>query len=219
MTRVASPDSASPEFASPDRPARSLVARARPALLAAPALSLAAAGLLHPHGLTYDTASMWTTLHVLGIFAFPLVGVALAWLVGLRTDALAWAVRVTAFVYATAYSALDVVNGVAAGYMTWRLGPDVPRPRAISVVFKIGGDLGTVGSYALLAACLLLVLDVLGRFTAAVTLRLPVLALLPGAYLVHTHHIFAPLGVLGMVLIGLGAGYVAWLAARPSATG
>ncbi len=79
---------------------------------------LAVAGLFHPHHLTYDTSTRWWTLHVPGLLVFPLVGLALAALVGGRRDPVAWAVRLTAYVYATFYSALDVVSGIGAGYVT-----------------------------------------------------------------------------------------------------
>ena len=81
---------------------------------------------------------------------FPLVGVALAALVRGRTDPVAWAVRLAAYVYATFYTALDVISGVAAGYVTHELGPGVPRPEAVSLLFRIGTPLGEIGSWALL---------------------------------------------------------------------
>ena len=62
-------------------------------LLALPALSLAVAGLLHPHHLTYDTSYRWFALHLPGLLVFPLVGVALAVLVRTRADPLAWGIR------------------------------------------------------------------------------------------------------------------------------
>ena len=83
--------------------------------LALPGLVLAVAGLFHPHYLVIGTAPRWTMLHVAALFVFPLIGVALAMLVRGRTDPVAWAVRLTAFVYAAAYTALDVISGIAAG--------------------------------------------------------------------------------------------------------
>src|SRR6478752_4373524 len=174
---------------------------AQPLLLALPALLLAAAGLLHPHHLSYDTSWRWFTLHLPGLLAFPLVGVALAALVRLRTDPLAWAVRVAAYVYATFYTALDVISGVAAGYVTHELGPGVPRPEAVSLLFRIGTPLGEIGSWALLVTCTLVVVDQVRRHGARGSVAL---VLLPGAWLVHVGHIFAPEGVAGMLLIALG---------------
>ena len=69
------------------------------------------------------------------------------------------AVRLTAYVYATFYSALDVVSGIAAGYVTRELGPGVPRPDEVRLLFRIGTPLGEIGSVALLACTALLVVD------------------------------------------------------------
>ena len=178
----------------------------RALVLGIPALALAVAGLFHPHHLTYDTSYRWFALHVAGLTVFPLVGVALAALVGGRTDAIAWVVRLTAYVYATFYSALDIISGVAAGYVTHELGAGVPRPDEVRLLFRIGTPLGEIGSGALIACASVLVLDQLARRRA-----LPVLLLVPGAVLVHVGHIFAPEGVAGMVLIAVGtAGTALW---------
>jgi len=189
----------------------------RPLLLAAPAFALALAGLFHPHHLTYDTSQRWFVLHVAGLLVFPLVGVALAALVRLRSDPLAWAIRLTAYVYATFYSALDVISGVAAGYVTHHLGPDVPRPEAVSLLFRIGTPLGEIGSWSLIACAALISIDAVrqhGRPGAIGVL------LIVGGWFVHTDHIFSPKGVLGMLLIGLGTAAVAQLdATRPKSSG
>lgn len=177
-----------------------------PLLLALPGLALAAAGLFHPHGLSYDTAWRWFALHVPGLLVFPLVGAALAVLVRGRTDAVAWVVRLSAYVYATFYTALDVVSGIGAGWVTHQLGPGVPRPAAVSQMFRIGTPLGEVGSWALLVCVAVLVTDQLVRLRAPALVGL---VLLPGAWLVHVGHIFAPEGVAGMALLGVGTGALA----------
>jgi hypothetical protein len=183
-----------------------------PALLALPALALAAAGLLHPHHLTFDTSWRWFTLHVAGLVVFPLVGWALAELVVGRRDPLAWLVRLAAYVYATFYTALDVVSGLAAGWVTHQLGPGVPRPEAVSQLFRVGTPLGRVGEWALLLVVLALVVDRLVRQRAdAATWAVGAVTLVPGAWLVHVGHIFAPEGVAGMALLAVGA---AWWAHR-----
>lgn len=173
------------------------------ALVAAPALALAVAGLFHPHRLDASTADRWFGLHLAGLLVFPLVGLALAWLVRGRSDPVAWVVRVTAYVYATFYTALDVVSGLAAGYVTRELGPGVPRPDEVRLLFRIGTPVGEVGSWALLACVVVLAVDQLVRHRAP---AVPVLLLVPGAWLVHTDHIFSPLGVAGMALLGVGSG-------------
>jgi hypothetical protein len=189
---------------------RTVVAVPRhPALLALPGLALAAAGLFHPHHLTYDTSWRWYTLHLPGLLVFPLVGLALAELVRGRSDPVAWLVRLSAYVYATFYTALDVVSGIAAGYVTHELGPGVPRPAAVSLLFRIGTPLGHVGSVALIVCAALLTVDQLRRSRAWL-----VVLLVPGAVLVHLDHIFSPKGVAGMVLLGLGTGGAAISARR-----
>lgn len=154
---------------------------------------------------------MWFALHVPGLVVFPLVGLALAQLVAGRRDALAWCVRLTAYVYATFYTALDVISGVAAGWVTHELGPGVPRPDEVRLLFRIGTPLGEVGSIALIACCGFLVVDQVRRNGLGAW---PVLLLLPGAAFVHVGHIFAPEGVAGMVLIAAGT-LGAARAARP----
>jgi hypothetical protein len=178
-------------------------------MLAVPGLVLAVAGLFHPHHLSYDTSWRWFALHVPGLLVFPLVGLALAELVHDRRDAAAWAIRVTAYGYATFYTALDVVSGIAAGYVTHELGPGVPRPESVSLLFRVGTPLGHVGSLALIACCALVTLDLVVRRRAW-----PALILVPGAVLVHVGHIFAPTGVAGMLLLGVGTAATAWSARR-----
>jgi hypothetical protein len=180
-----------------------------------PGIGLAVAGVFHPHVLSYDSAQRWFLLHVLGLAVFPLVGVALAALMGLRRDVLAWAVRVTAYLYATFYSALDVISGIAAGYVTRELGPGQPRPDEVRLLFRIGSALGEVGSWALLLGCALAVADQLHRHGLA---ALPGLVIVPGAWLVHIDHIFAPTGVTGMGLIGLGTAWLAVLARKEASS-
>ena len=167
------------------------------------------AGLFHPHHLTYDTSWRWFALHLPGLLVFPLVGLALAELVRGRGDPVAWLVRLSAYVYATFYTALDVVSGIAAGYVTHELGPGVPRPHEVSLLFRIGTPLGHVGSVALIACVALLAADQLWRHRAW-----GALLLVPGAVLVHLDHIFSPRGVLGMLLLGVGTGATAISARR-----
>lgn len=178
-----------------------------PLLVAAPGLVLGVAGLFHPHHLTYDTAGRWFALHVAGLVVFPLVGVALAWLVHGRRDPLAWVVRISAYGYATFYSALDVISGIAAGYVTREMGEGYVRDDEVRLLFRIGTPLGEVGSWCLLAAALAVTVDAVRRLGLP---GAPTAVMLVGAYLVHTDHIFAPLGALGMVLVGLGTGWVVY---------
>jgi hypothetical protein len=177
----------------------------RGTLAAAPALVLALAGLFHPHHLTHQSSGTWWGLHVAGLFAFPLVGLALAAQVRGRRDPVAVVAVLGAFLYATAYTALDVINGIGAGFVTSRLGAGEPRPDEVRSLFLIGSPLGAVGSWALVAAALLVAVDALVRRGL---LAGPGLLLVPGALLVRTDHIFWPWGVLGMVFVALGTGWL-----------
>lgn len=169
-------------------------------LVAVPGLSLAGAGLFHPDGLNYDTSLRWYALHVPGLLVFPLVGVALAVLVRGRGDPVAWIVRLSAYVYATFYTALDVINGITAGYVTRQLGPGAPRPDEIRSIFDIGRPIGDIGEWGLMVCCLAIAVDQVMRHRVR---GLPALVLIPAAWLVRTDHIFSPLGVLAMTLLGL----------------
>jgi len=179
-----------------------------------PGLALAVAGLFHPHSLTYHSAQQWFLLHITGLAVFPLVGVALGALMGRRRDVLAWTVRVTAYVYATFYSALDVISGIAAGYVTRELGAGTPRPDEVRLLFRIGSPLGEIGSWALLACCAVTAAD---QLHCRGLVALPGLVLVPGAWLVHIDHIFAPQGAIGMGMIGLGTAWLAVLATKSTA--
>lgn len=185
-----------------------------PVLLALPALLLAVAGLFHPQQLDYETSWRWYALHVPAMLLFPLVGAALATLVRGRRDLVSWWIRGTAYVYAVFYTALDVISGVGAGFVTSQLGPDVPRPDAVRLLFRIGTPLGEIGSWALIACCAALALDQVLRFRQSALVGL---LLVPGAVLVHEGHIFSPVGVAGMALVGVGTGALAqnWLKPHP----
>jgi hypothetical protein len=189
--------------------------RLTPVLLALPGVVLAVAGLFHPMHLSYATSRTWWLLHVAGLFVFPLVGLALAWLLRGRRDPVALLAVLAAFVYAVAYTTLDVVNGVAAGYVTYRLGPGRPRPEEVSSLFDLGRPFGVYGSWALVLATVLVALDALWRLRLR---AVPALVMVPGAFLVHRFHIFAPQGVAGMLLVGLGTGWLAYCAAGRTST-
>ena len=148
----------------------------------------------------------------MGLFVFPLVGVALVMLVRGRVDPVAWLVRLSAFCFAAAYTALDVLSGIGAGYVTWRLGEGVARPDEVRHLFAIGSRLGEVGSWALIVCAVVVVVDALRR---APLVALPGLLLVPGAVLVHLDHIFAPTGVGGMALIGVATGWLGWVRSKP----
>lgn len=175
-------------------------------LWALPGLTLAASGFFHPQHLTQSSAHTWWVLHVAGLFVFPLVGVGLMGLFAGRRDLVALLGALAAFVFATAYSALDVLNGIGAGYVTWRLEASAPRPDEVRSLFAIGSPLGEVGSWALILAAVIVSIDALVRSGRR---AVPGLVLMPGALLVHSDHIFWPVGALGMALLGIGTGWLA----------
>ena len=186
---------------------------------ALPGLALFAGGYLHPGLLRSGTASLWFWLHVAGLVAFPAVGVAIAalyrpaWAAGSRRGlarVLAPLVLLGSFVYAVFYSALDVIAGVAASYLWRDLPADAARPEVQPRLFEIGDLLGVIGAAGLGIAVVAVAVDFLLRY------GLPAvggLLLLPGAYLVWQRHIFFPDGAIGMALLGIGTGWLAYVAA------
>jgi hypothetical protein len=187
------------------------VSRSRSLLCAAPGLVLGVAGLWHPQHLTAATADRWWMLHVAGLFVFPLVGVALVALVWGRRDVVAVAVIVLSYVYATAYSALDIISGIAAGYVTSRLPAGASRPDEVRSLFAIGTPLGHIGSVALVIAAALVTVDALRRHGGIGALGL--FAVL-GALMLHRWHIYPPYGSAGIALVGVGTGLLAGIGTR-----
>ncbi|MGB7447979.1 MAG: hypothetical protein WA892_02510 [Ornithinimicrobium sp.] len=184
-------------------------------LLAAPGVLLGVTGMTHPHRLDPSSAEHWFWMHVAGVFIFPLVGAALAWLVRGRRDPVAVAIMLTAFVYAILYTALDVVSGIGNGYTTWQLGEEaVPRPRAISLAFQIGTRMGDIGAWALFACAVLVTLDVLRRRGLHVVTVVPALLLLGGSWLIREEHIFWPGGAISCIAVGVATGMLG--AIRPA---
>lgn len=190
----------------PDRASRSR-ATWPAALAAVPGLALGVAGLFHPTHLNEATAHRWWTLHVPGMVFFPLVGVALVLLFRGRRDPVAAVAVLAASAYAIFYNALDVLSGVGAGWVTSRLPTGTPRPDEVRSLFRIGTPLGEIGSWALLLAAVVIAADALRRHGLR---GAPGLLLVPGAWWVHTDHIFAPWGALGMALVGLGTAGLWW---------
>ena len=181
-------------------------------LLALPGVVLGVAGATHPHSLSYSTSEHWWQMHVAGMFVFPLVGVALMSLVWGRRDPLALVLYAGAFVYAVCYTALDVISGITAGWITYRLGPGEPRPDEVRWVFEIGGRIGDVGEWGLLVAAVAASVDLARRVGwPALVGAVP---LLLGTWWVLEDHIFPPYGALGAALVGIGTAGLAWAQAR-----
>jgi hypothetical protein len=181
---------------------------ARTALIASPAVILAGMGCVHPAHLGAGTAQWWSTLHVLLLPVFPLLGAA-QWF--LLDDAPVWlrrTGRVAAAGFAVYYDGLDAVDGIAAGTLVHTQGR---WTNATAAVFHIGDRLGHLGTWSFLAASL--------AAAAAITSRAG-LAALPGGLLLLASsvsfldsHIFWPRGVVTM--LGIAGGMALLAMAEP----
>jgi hypothetical protein len=171
----------------------------RSALIALPALVLAVAGTVHPAHLTAGTAQWWSTLHVLLLPVFPLLGAALWVSFTGAPAALRWPGRLAAFCFAVYYTGLDAVAGIAAGAAVHA---QHGRGGAEGAVIAIGDKLGHAGAWAFLIAGLALTL---ARVRRAGWPALPggVLLLASGVSFLDSH-IFWPRGVVTMLGIALG---------------
>ncbi|HYN16934.1 MAG TPA: hypothetical protein VEY96_02455 [Actinomycetes bacterium] len=173
---------------------------------AGPALLLAGLGLTHPHDLTSGSADWWTTLHVLLLPLFPLLGV-VCWLLLRGVPGVeAWVGRLAAFGYIAFYTALDVLAGVGTGTLVQRLGEDAAGEE-VGALFAAGNELGTIGTWCFLVACLA---------TSAAIVRWVGRGALPGAVVLVAaalsfldSHIYWPVGVLTMVGLAVGFGLLA----------
>lgn len=172
---------------------------------------LAAVGLTHPRLLTAATADHWVNLHIVLLPVFPLLALGVVvplWgrpgrdLAGVAT-VVSW---IGAFVYATFYTGLDTVAGVAAGTVVRDAGgTDVGR--SAQALFDAGDTLGYIGAYAfgaaLLAASVALFLRY-GRRTLPGSL-----VVLIASYSFVDSHIFWPRGVLTMLTFATGFALIA----------
>jgi hypothetical protein len=169
-----------------------------------PSLVLAVVGVTHPSDLTAQSAEYWRNLHIGILAVFPLLAFA-PWLVVRGRDAIvSWTVGILGFLFAAFYTALDVLAGIGAGGLEFDGHGDV-----VGTVFRLGNNLGDIGSYAFIAACL-----VAGGFTVKWTgpRAIPgALLVLAGSVLFLERHIYFPVGVAGQLC--LAAGWVALLVA------
>lgn len=177
--------------------------------VALPGLVLAGFGLTHPLFLDATTAPAWWQLHVPLIPLFPLLAVALWWLLRGERGVLAWGARIAAYLYACLYTGLDVLAGIGAGLVT-----DVQGPGAgVGALFGLGGQLGQAGVICLavgtaLAGMVLIRRDGMPAAAGA-------LVALAAGYPFYIGHIFSPVGVVAMVGYALGFALLA-AARRPS---
>jgi hypothetical protein len=189
------------------------------ALVTAAPVLLAIAGLFHPHHLTTATADRWATLHILLLPVFPLV--ALGFLAPLwgrpRADVagfatvLAW---VSAFVYATFYTGLDAVAGIAAGTVGRHAAEGTDLGPLVVPLYDTGDKLGYAGAYAFLVAVLAASVALFIRYGVR-TLPGTAILLAAGYSFIHSH-IFWPRGVFTMIGFAAGFAVFGWAATRPT---
>lgn len=191
--------------------------RPSPLLLVAPLPALAAGlvGLAHPVFLTPDTAERWRLLHVLLLPLFPLVGAAPSVLLLGRRGALAWSARLLGAAFGLLYTTLDAVAGIGGGEQMARAAQRGAARPPVEDLFGIGDRFGRPGATALVAALLVTALVLRDRPAPAAAGGLVGAA---AAVLVLRHHVFPPLGVLGMVGVAAAAALLA-VAAAPRAAG
>ncbi len=165
--------------------------------VAVPHLVVAAIGLTHPAGLTVESAHHWQVMHTVLLPLFPLLALG-PWLVARAVDPRSGVVvGVIAFVYACFYDALDILAGIGGGAIKGA------EAGGLGIILPVARDLGTIGSYAHLAATSL---------AAGLALRatgfargLPGVALvLAGSIMFWQEHVYRPWGVLAMVLLAAG---------------
>ncbi|WP_433462187.1 hypothetical protein [Spirillospora sp. CA-128828] len=183
------------------------------ALVTATPLVLAIAGLVHPHGLSSATAADWAQLHIVLLPVFPLLPVGLVaalWrrprgdLAGVAT-VVAW---VAVFVYATFYTGLDAVAGIAAG-TTVEHAPQAADLQALkNPLYDMADALGHVGVYALIVAVVATAVALLPQSGNRVLPGAAVLLISCWSFI--DSHIFWPRGVYTMLGLALGFALLNW---------
>jgi hypothetical protein len=174
-------------------------------------VALAALGFSHPDRLDAHTAEWWTNLHLILVPLFPLLGVALWFVIeGVRGWA-AWAARIAAFGYVVFYGALDVLAGVATGTLVKNgTSPDAPE---VGFLFGIGNDLAGIGTWLFLVACAICTFLTYQRDGRA---ALPGGIILVGAAVFFMgSHIYWPTGVLSCVGLAVGLGWLGAIRTSP----
>ena len=184
---------------------------ARVVVVAGPAVVLAGLGLTHPQDLTAASASWWTTLHVLLLPLFPLLAVSLWLLLGGIAGPVAWAARIAAYGYATFYTALDVLAGIAAGELTQLNAERDLQTDTVAVdrMFAIGNDLGEIGVWCFGLACAATAAAVVGRVGRRALPGAVVLVAAAVVFVAGGVHVYWPWGVGTMVALAVGLGLLA----------
>ena len=173
-------------------------------------LVLAGLGVTHPHDLNPQTAEYWHLLHYILVPIFPLLGVNLWWLLRGSPGPSAWLARGLAFLYMPFYGALDVLAGIATGAVMMKAtATNQPALTAVNPwLFGQGNELAGFGVLAFLIACGLTAIILVRRLGRA---AIPGSLLLVGAAVAFLDsHIYFPYGVLTMLALALGFGWLEW---------
>ena len=172
---------------------------ARALLVGLPAFVIAGLGLAHPVFLIPATADRWRLVHLLLLFAFPLLAASVLWLLRRATGPLPWVARVAALSYAVLYGGLDSIAGIGAPALVQARGRTAP----IGDLFVAGDQLGHLGVLALVVALAVTGAVLLSRGGGLLApLGAAVSAI--SCWWFYLHHVFAPRGVLALVGIGVG---------------
>jgi hypothetical protein len=191
-----------------------------------PPLLLAGLGLTHPNDLSGASAGWWTSLHIILVPLFPLLGVSHWVLLHRRPGAIAWIGRVAAFLYIAFYAVTDHIAGIGNGVVMQQSGASSTSERPeIGWLFDVANDIGGAGTWALAVAAVA---------TAVVAVRDGGRRVLPGGLLLVASsgyfaiagvHIYWPRGVLTMLMMALAFGWLAFtlpppgLVRQPTAAG
>lgn len=181
-------------------------------LVALPGVLLGLTGLAHPVLLTPETAERWRLVHLVLLPLFPLLGASVWLLLVGERGLFAWAARGLAFAWAVLYSALDTIAGIGAPHQVLRTSERGDGRPPIEDLFDVGDRLGHLGVAALALSVALAAVVLLRRGGRPGPLLGGTALAVAGASLVYRHHVFPPLGVLGVLLVA--AGLAASAAAR-----
>ena len=178
-------------------------------LVSLPAVACAIIGLTHPVNLTAASAEHWRNMHLILIPIFPLIGLA-PWLIARRAGV--WFGRAGAlfgYGFATFYTALDILAGVAGGALVL-----AGHSEVTGAVFAIARILGTIGVVSLITGCLV---AGVAAFRVAGIAALPgALLATVGAILVQPGHVYLGLGTVAMMLCAGGFVIIAFAVTRPA---
>ena len=161
-----------------------------------PPVIIGVLGIAHPPHLTQDASLLWRNLHVVLLPILPLLAWG-PWLVAKSIDERwGWIAFVLGWVYASFYTALDVLAGIGAG------GLKHEGEGGLGVLFSLAGSLGEIGSIAFIGA---------SAVAAGCVSRIAGWKALPGSVIVlagafgfRAEHVYWPGGVLSMFALAIG---------------